>query len=611
MADKKAFKSKTGFDASDERMINVATPLVGTDGVNKDYADTIASQAAPSGPIFISNAVGVEQSAILTKKNNLIVLTATSATTNIDVSIYAERGDTTPNIPVISYVYTATIEQPETGWTPFLSIVEEANVDLGINTEQLIESNKRWFTVESDKPGFTARLRQPIGVGGFLHVRNGNSFTYIELSAVSSGTVSSTEFTGSYTASQTEYRDAQTVGALVQADQAIYEIEWQNADAYSNAILTGSIDTSGSPTTSEAFTITVDTSRVATYVAKYKVRVKNEFDAWSPWFEASGTVDHTDQINVNNVAPSVSNASIAYPNSQLSLNDSVSGNNQANLSWTNVELGTGGSVNVSTLGGAQVTLSGSSQTSRTAIAINSSYQYNTNNVEITLTRTANGRTGTYQFAVNVASEDQVISTPSVTEFRSGINTGELTSFNIPVNQRITSSSVSLVGTPTGITVSSEGSESNSGSTGSISNASLTVQDAANRGNFQIEVSSTNESGRVVTQQFTLDVKGFASRDLASQDITVPIQITNVVVGTDVVCYVGNSVANLVQTSLFSTNFSTPRAYGFQGDANDEILEFQIYQDSGDWYVVFDNNVASQAGPGGWSGSATIRIEETL
>lgn len=127
--------------------------------------------------------------------------------------------------------------------------------------------------------------------------------------------ISSVSFTGSYPGSQIEYKAVDTVGMTVTADITFDQVEVENSGACDYQLVTGFSGTTKAWTANIADRGDTRVSRAA------RVRVRKPSGTWSAWVYTtdSGSVDHTNEVYLNNLYPSVgtmSQGSITYPGSQ-------------------------------------------------------------------------------------------------------------------------------------------------------------------------------------------------------------------------------------------------------------------------------------------------------
>lgn len=594
------FKVKDGLDANQKKIINVADPVDDYDALNLKFFTENAATVG-SGQIFVSNVTTAEsgKNVLNTLKNNIAVTKATTAATTIKIIIEFERGGSTDYLPNIQWMKTVTSSVPIGGWMDLMSGSERNGADLSLSSIIMINGT---LNVSSDKPTFTFEYNVLSTSNGFYHFKNGARVYTMELSRVIGPVITNVVYTGSYPSSQTELRDGQTATLTVTSDSNIYAIEangtYINTTTVSksgvNLIDTVNVTIANGPTNTD--------TAVESYV---NIRVQDEYGTWSNVYTTSGPNDYENFVYVNNTIPVFSGLNISYPGTKLALDNA----DTATITYSLDYLGTAGTVTPSDLNLYFSNILKNSDTNISVTANNSIYSFDSNTLSISATRVKNGRTTIFNVPVNIASVSAVINQPSVTIMRSGL-TGNDTSTTTSINQRIKSFVVSLPVSPSGITVQSQGTLTNNTTTSSISSSLIRIFDAAVKETFTVRISVVNLSERTTTTDFTFENRGFTERTMTGKNITSAVEIPNVVNGSKVLCSIGDS-NNLIECSLYSTNFNTVRPYGFSGDAAGQIDEFQVYLSTGVWYIVFDENVISKAGPGGWLTNARIRIEETL
>ena len=614
MANKVPFKVKGGLDANMSRVQQVADPVQDYDAVNKLYVDSISVAAVKY--VYVSSVISTDvgSPANNTVENGIFITQTSTAADEVTITINFDRSIVSWNIPDIQYGWSPDDDPANvSAWASFFSEPERQGVDFTQTTVPSFGIKNGTLTIEADKKTFRYEYDEDIstlGAENFLIFRNATNYYILEFSVIQAPEIASAEITTTYStygALIDELHNGRNVTFSVTADTEIAEVQvngtyyTSNTEVKSGTNLTETIST----------TVTGGPSSTDTAVnAYFQIRVRDVNGTWSEWYDSSSDSptndDETDYMMVNNTSPVFSGLSIEYPGTQTGLDD----NQTAVITYSSLQyLGTGGTAVQSDLGSNFTSTSKINDTEYTATADDGIYQYNTNTFRVTATRVKNGRETQSNAQVNIASIDMVIGNMSVTTFRTGPTPGHTTNFNITgTNQQVAARTITLAGTaPTGMDIMSEGSISGV----NVNNAQLRVDDDVTRQSYTdvIEVEFTGISGRTVEKEFTVSVQGFVERTLTGLNITSPVQIPEVHTATNVVVSLGDGTNNNVLTfSNQATNVSYSYSYDYA--ISDQILEFQVFEDGGDWFITFDETTAANAA-GNYANNATLIIEETI
>lgn len=599
------FKVKGGIDSNMQRVRKVADPVEDYDAINKKYFDE-HSQSSDLYYIYVNDVITNEISLPVTVvfKNGIYVESAESASTDIDIKILFNKERDHLDLPNVQYTLTDTDELVgDEVWSDLFTLSERQNINYTQASHVLTNGT---LTVLDSKSDFIFLFNQNGLENKYYWFRIGTLTNYkFQAITLEEPVIELATYDSGYPGSQTELRNGQTVVFEVTADVNITAVEVRGT------YITSDNESKGGSNTTETITTTITGAPNNTDTAAnafFEIRVRDANNTWSQWYNSQtggSNTEGVDFMKVNNSSPSISGMLITYNNSLTALDATET----ADVSFTLNYIGSG-SVVFSDVASNFSNITKSSNTLAIVTANNNLYRYATNTLQITATRANNGQVTTTYAQVNIASIN-----PSITSFtplvmRSGSGAGYATTFNAAINQRITARGVTLPDTPSGITVSNQGTLNNSGTTGAISNGTITIQDSATKGNFSVRVTVTNLAGREVFSDFTVSNTGFVSRTLTAQDLTSSIEIPMVTTPSKVKVQVGDN-SNLVDCIYFNGDTGQIWSPGFQGDVANQHNEFQIFLNTGVWYIVFDNNVISLASSGGWITNARIVIEEEL
>lgn len=600
------FKVKHGIDATMQRIVRVQNPISDYDAANKNYVDNIAVAAV--NYVYSSDAISTDVNSPVTKTytNGIFLTQISTATNEINFFIKFDRNTISWSIPDIEYGWSNDSETEPTVWIPFFTETERFNVDFTQSTINNIGFGETGtLEISSDKKTFTYNyIDDDINPDGnqYLFFKNGQNTFVLDVTALVAPNILSSSITSGYPSGQDELSNGQSVTFSVTSNEDIYGIE------VDGIYYTANSENFGSGSTSRTIQTTVTNGPTNTDTALngyYQIRVKDINGTWSEWYDSgpSGGSNESDFMRINNTAPQFTSTNFSYPFGKTALDTSDTSTITYGLNY----LGFGGTVTGIAINSSQLSISKISNTEFIATAIEGIYLFSTSTVRIRATRIRNGRITDYSPQINIASINMTINQPSTTIFRSGPNPGKTTTFSIGANQRIKTRSISLgAGTPSGITLVSQGTISGQIVTG----IQIRIDDIATKGNFNLNVNYTGLSNRTTLQSFALTNKGFIQRTISNVSINNPVQLpTSVTDFNNVIVSVGDGV-NFNSCSYFDASTTTIEP-GFQGDPQDQINEFYVYESGGNWFIIFDNNVLALAQPGGWANDAYIIIEETI
>jgi len=599
------FKVKGGIDSNMQRVRKVADPVEDYDAINKKYFDE-HSQSADLYYIYVNDVITNEISLPVTIvfKNGIFVETAESASTDIDIKILFNKERDHLVLPNVQYTLTDTDELVgDEVWTDLFTLSERQNINYNQVTHVLTNGT---LTILDSKSDFSFLFNQNGLENKYYWFRIGTLTSYkLQAITLEEPVIELASYHSDYTGTQTELRNGQTVVFEVTSDVNITAVEVRGT------YITSDTETKGGSNTTETITTTITGAPNNTDTASnafFEIRVRDANNTWSQWYNSQtggSNTEGVDYMKANNSSPSISSMLITYNNSLTALDATET----ADVSFTLDYIGSG-SVVFSDVASNFSNINKSSNTLAIVTANNNLYRYATNTLQITATRANNGQVTTTYAQVNIASINPTITSFTPLTMRSGSGAGYATTFNVAINQRITARGVTLPDSPSGITVSNQGTLTNSGSTGTINNGAITIQDSATKGNFPVRVTVTNLAGREVFSDFTVSNTGFVSRTLTAQDLTSSIAIPMVTTPSKVKVQVGDN-SNLVGCIYFNGDTGQIWSSGFQGEEANQHNEFQIFLNTGVWYIVFDNNVIALASSGGWITNARILIEEEL
>jgi len=592
------FKSKDGFDANMNRIQNVSAATEDNDAIIKSTFDEEAEYLR-SGNIYVRNITSNESGTTVTNtyQNGIFLVSSITAASDVNLNVFFERGNEQTLIPKIHYTYSATDTVPTTGWTEIMTDGEINGIDL---TQSSVATSRGVLNILDDKDLFIFDLNITTLQEGFYFFKNNAKVYVLEIQSVVLPVVTLGNYTGSYPGTQSELANDATIEFTVVSDKYIYGVEVNGTYiTHETLVKTGDNLSEVIPITIENAPSTNDTPLHA-YVS---IRVKDEYGNWSAWYSSDtdlvGDINLTHYVNVNDISPTFTNIAIAYPSGHTALDTGET----ATITYDLTYLGDGDIVGANLDSSLQGTPTVST-TQATVIGNAGSYRYNTNTLELTATRTNNGKVTVNNIQVNVASTSATVQSISANQFRSSVS-GEITNFNVVTNQELSAHTIVMQGTTTGISIVNNGAISGT----NINNAQISITDAVTKGTYVITVEVTNTAGKVTTQTFNVQNIGFIERITTSNNITAPIAIPEIVNPSNVIVWVGNTT-NLVSTSIFTTSPTGTYLPSFTGTST-ELDEFQVYINSGTWYIVFDENILGKASAGGWSTNARIKIEETI
>jgi hypothetical protein len=596
------FRVKGGLDANLERIQKVADPIEDTDAVNKSYVDSL--EVASTNYVYASNAISVDENkpVSLTYTNGIFLTKIQSATEQVTFIIKFDRNTVTWNLPDIKYAWTSSLDLENVTWLSFFSTQEIQNIDY---SQTIINNvgygNSGTLSIENDKKTFSYAFTTNTLNDKYLVFKNTDNTFIVEVVTIQAPEITAANITSNYPNTQDQLRNTEQVTFTVTSDVNIYEVEI-NGTHY-----TSKIEYKGGTSKTETIITTVKdapNNQEEGSIAYFNIRVKDVNNNWSNYYNSSTQMtptNGTDYMVVCNTAPSFSGQTITYPSGKTGLDT----NDIATVNFTVNYLGASGNVvcndlstnfsNINKVNNSQFLLTANSNV----------YRFNTNTAVFTATRVRNGQTALYNAAINIASLDMVIGNMSVNTFRSS-ELGFNTNFNITgTNQQIAARSITLNGAPSGLTLPNQGTISGT----AVNNAQINVTDNVNKQIYSnlLVAQFTGISGRTVTKNFNITIKGFVQRTYSNLNLMNPIIIPNVVDTTKLIVGIGDA-NNLNNCTFFTPSVIEPL---FQGDTANQVNEFYAYLNDGTWYIIFDNNVGALAGPGGWLSNARLVIEETL
>ena len=500
---------------------------------------------APTNP---SDNVGTK---VKTDDNN-VLQSCTSSTTNVTVSVLAVTAGT-------SFKPTVTVNDVEA------TLTRNALTDVWTGTAAITLTGSSPHTVTA------------------THSEGATDAATVTIEAAP--VISQLEFSGAYSqgVDQTEHAAGQTLSLTVSSLTPFVELE-VIADG---TTATQAVSQTFAATTSKTLTVTVANQGNTPTAYPAKVRIRNANGTWSvvTASNASASVDGTNVITLNNTQPSLVFGAITYPASQFALKGSESAT--VAVTESNVDTVSYSSPN-SELSITNPTTGGNKTVSRIA----GGYNIATNNLSVTVDKTSNATTATFNTVVWIANTAPVITvTTPAARLRSGV-TPQNHTISINSNQRTQA-------TPTlNASVGTFGGSWTTANNGLTWTRSLAIADSDTKGaaNFS-GLSITNLAGIEVTAITTgaaYTVGGFVQRTL-----TFPLwdanQIREVAIGTQV-----SDV-----TKLVAFNVTRNRATTYRATVGDEIDKFTITGGNTLYNCDLENASTAITSP------VIITIEETV
>lgn len=602
-----------GVDAGESLIIKVKTPQgdVGHHAVNVEYLENMGL-VGDSETQYVS-IVDVESydddSPVDKEYNNGIYLAkASTASEQIGIVIRFGKKFSLKTLPDVQfYISDVDLEGDYDGisWDSIFTQPERDDFDFSDENQTL--TNGDIEILEKDYiQTFEFTFKKDIEKGKFYYFKNGSDVSGFELAGFDKPNISSAIITSGYGSGLSELSNGKTYVVEVTSDSNITEIQIKGDYLVSESINKGGVSLVESITTQTQNGVENPLTG-APEQGYFEIRVKDTNNTWSDWYDSSTATTPTNGIDfmlINNIAPVFDTITISYSNAlYTALNLFSEDGSTANIVVGGVDFIGSGVVIADEVGSSGLSISKTNNLLFVASSTTPTYKYNTPTVKLIATRGENGRTSEINVNVNIASVDMVINNLSNNVFRSGTNTGNTTQFNITTNQRINDKTIVLGSTIAGLTLSSDGIISGQ----NVNNLSINILDSSTKGTYNnlLEVELEGLSGRIVTRNFEIISRGFVERTMLGNNILNPIEIPHVVNANKLLVSIGKG-NDTVECSYFAGGL-TP---GFQGDIDDQINEFSVFENTNIWYVVFDNNV-HMLGAGDWLTNATIIIEEEI
>lgn len=340
-----------------------------------------------AGAVFIRNVSPVDPTANVGNKvyanDEKTLLSCTATTRSVTVHIDAVTGNTSYK-PVVKY--------------------EDRQVPLTASpTNELIW--KGMLVVEDFVPNASG-----IAVLKFTH--NDGATGSVSIVSDVPPMITRAAFTGTYPGTQTELKEGDKVSISFDVDSDIIAYEVKNVGALRAA--SGALEA--------GVTHVVDNLSVADrgnelQSLHFELRVRKAGGAWSEWYSSQigGEVDFVNVVALNNLHPTVQINSITYPGEQTA----IKGDDTASVNYTlnNYD----GVISANVLGSSIEVVSVDENATVVKVAAGATSS-TANNLNITLTRDANGSTTTGLAAVVVANDAPTINiTLPAARLRSGGN----------------------------------------------------------------------------------------------------------------------------------------------------------------------------------------------
>ena len=334
--------------------------------------------------------------------------------------------------------------------------------------------------------------------------------------------ISSVSFTGAYPGLQIEYKAVDDVGMTVTADIVFDQVEVENSGACDYQLVT-----SFGEVTTHAWTAEIADRGDTRVSYPARVRVRKPSGTWSAWVytNASASVDHTDEIYLNNLYPTVgtmNQGSITYPGAQ----EAIKGTETVDITCACSDFDT---ITYSDPTGNELTIPNTStyQSPKLNVAGASSGNYNisSTNYRVSCNRTNNDATTTKNLVVYVADLPLTVTMSEASRLRTGGNDGTAAqnhTITMTCNQRVLSTATptiaaasanggtwsgSFSGGPTTFTRTLVVDESASDAVGTYNYNALSVYNLANTETTSYTGDSQYVIGGFVTRDITLAAFG--------------------------------------------------------------------------------------------------------
>lgn len=255
--------------------------------------------------------------------------------------------------------------------------------------------------------GSTAVISQVIGPDGDPR---GGAIDTVTITVDSAPNILTLSFIGGYPGAQTELKAGDTYQITGTTDKIIDAVDIQDFEAFDASLIV---------VAGTAFTVTGIISDRGTTLQQQaaRVRVRNAAGAFGPTRDtntAGGTVNGTDLVNLNNLAPSVDITGIIYPVSQSAIKDAE----QATVDNVVSDFDTIVYDSPTT----ELTISNLTtyEDPKTVTRASGTYNVSINNFRITAVRNANAAVTVSQTVIQIADAVQVITvTEPAARLRSG------------------------------------------------------------------------------------------------------------------------------------------------------------------------------------------------
>lgn len=204
--------------------------------------------------------------------------------------------------------------------------------------------------------------------------------------------IQTARFTSAYPGAQTELKAGDKMSVTFTADSPVVGYEIDNFGAF--VASSGSFATG---TTANISNLTIADRGNTTTTVGFKIRVKKQSGAWSDWFlsTVAGNVDLTNTVKLNNIKPTITFSTVAYPAGQKALKGTEAAT--VNHTVTNYD--------AVTYTSTELTVSAPTvfEAAKVVNRLSGNYNIATNNLTVTATRAANGTSTTGSTVVAIAN----------------------------------------------------------------------------------------------------------------------------------------------------------------------------------------------------------------
>ena len=228
-------------------------------------------------------------------------------------------------------------------------------------------------------------------------------------------TITALSFTGGYPGSQTELKEDDEFDIEVTADKAFDRVEILNYEAGQSEVV---VVPSG---TNATVTLKIADRGNTAVLRPARVRVRDAvtaaYSTTRDTNQGGGSVNGTDVVNCNNLAPSISIGTVTYPGAQQALKGSESATVVNTVSNYDTVVYDSPNSDLS------ISNSTSFENPKSVQRIGGSYNISTNNFRISANRAANNSTTVVQDVVNIANVAATVTVSEPSRLRSGGNDG--------------------------------------------------------------------------------------------------------------------------------------------------------------------------------------------